>query len=118
MGSGIFRKRYVDLRHIGAGRDKIIGIAIIHRIAIARIVDCLLQQPHADTHHDGAGNLVSRRLHIDDASAVNDAYGTADAEPGNPWIPFDLNKLCAKGVSGVVVRRWCRTPDLRCGCRR
>ena len=104
MGSGIFRKVTSISGTSRAGRDKIVGKAVVDRIAVARVVDCLLQQAHADTHHDGACNLIGGGFHVDNSSAVNDAYGAADAKAGNPGVPFDLNKLGAKRMGGVVVR--------------
>ena len=39
---------------------------------------------------------------VDDAAAINDTDDSTDAQLCNTGIPFDLDKLCAEGVRGVV----------------
>src|SRR5947199_271113 len=57
---------------------------------------------HADSHDDRTCDLVSRCSLVDDATAIDDADDTANAQLCDAWIPFDLDKLRAEGVGGIV----------------
>lgn len=109
-GSVLIQQRIRDVQEvnvypggIGDGGDDIVGKVAVDGMAVAGVIDGLFEQPHTDSHNDGACHLVRCCAFIDDTSAVDYADNPAHTQPCDAGVPFYLDKLCAKGVRGEIM---------------
>src|SRR6185312_3935031 len=55
---GILDEDAVEIRGVSVRRNQVVGIVVVQRFAVAAVVVGLLEQAHADTHYNGADDLV------------------------------------------------------------
>ena len=60
---------HFDQRRVGVHRHDVVGQVAVDRRAVLRVVDRVLEQRHADSHHHRAFDLVAAGQWIDDAPA-------------------------------------------------
>ena len=65
---------------------------------LGKLIGCVFELPHANSHDHGSGYLVGRGLPGDDAAAVHQADHAAYTEPRDAGIALHFGKLGAKGV--------------------
>ena len=77
--------------------------AVVDRVGVARVVDRLLEQPHADAHYHRAENLVARGLHVDHAPAVHHRKPAGHAQANDLGVVADFAKVRAEGMRRVFL---------------
>ena len=94
----VIEEVHVDRRHVGVDRHDVVGQVAVDRRAVLRVVGRVLEQRHADAHHDRALDLVAAGQRIEDSAGVDDRDDAADAQPGDLRLPGDLDEVAAEGV--------------------
>ena len=95
---GEVEEMHLDRRHVGVDRHHVVGQIAVDRRAVLRIVRRVLEQRHADSHHDRALDLVAAGQRVEDAARVDDRHHPADAQPSDLRLPGDLDEVTAERV--------------------
>ena len=88
----------VDGRHVGVYHHHVVGQITVDRRAVLRIVSGVLQQCHADSHHDRAHDLVPAGQWVDNAARINNWHNAADAQPRDFRLPGNLDEVTSERV--------------------
>jgi hypothetical protein len=51
FGVGKIEKNTIQVRDVGIHRHQIVGVVVVHRFAVALVLDGFFQHGHADAHH-------------------------------------------------------------------
>ena len=75
----IIEEMYVNGRRVGVYRHQVVGQAAVDRSAALRVIRRVLEERHANPHHDCALDLVPAGQRVDDAPSIDDRHHAADA---------------------------------------
>ena len=103
FGVGIVEESDVERRRIGIRRDDVVGEIAVDRRAVARVVVRVLEERHADAHHDRAFDLVARRVRVEDPAGVDDRHDATHAQPRDLGLPRNLDELRAVRVDRIFL---------------
>ena len=95
---GVIEEMHLDRRRVGIHCHDVVRQITVDRRTILRIVSGVLQQRHADSHHDPAHDLVPASKWINNSARIHDGHNAADAQPCDLRLPCHLNEMTAKRV--------------------
>ena len=95
---GKINEMHLELWHIGVHRHNVVGQIAVDRRAVLRVVRGVLQQRHANSHHDRALDLVAASQRIDDATGIDHSHDSADAQSRDLWLPCDFDEMTTERV--------------------
>src|SRR5947199_10431694 len=78
---GKVQEVYFDRRRIGVHGHHIIGQVAVDGRAILWVVMRVLEESHADSHHDRTLDLVAPSQWIQDAAGIDNRHYAADRQP-------------------------------------
>src|SRR5260370_16898982 len=77
----IIEEMYVNGGRVGVHRHQVVGQAAIDGSAVLRVVGRVLEESHANTHHDCALDLVPAGQRVYDPPPVYHRHHSATADP-------------------------------------
>ena len=88
----LFDEDNVDRVHVRVHRHVIVGKIVAHEATEPVIGDGLLMQRHADASDDGAENLATRELRVEDAAGRHRADHARDPDDAKLLVDLDLGE--------------------------
>ncbi len=93
---GIIKEVHVQRRDIRIHRHHVVSEIAVDRRAGLLVVCRVFEQRHANPHHHRTFNLIAAGKRIENASCINHAHHSADAQAGDLRLPRDLDEVTAE----------------------